>query len=152
MSNVVQLSTGPRCRVLIAHERNLVRHALRTLIETEDVVVVEASDGDDALNELGRSRFDLLVIQLDLPEHDGTEVVLMHRLLLDQLQPGEPPDVILTLPREIRDNRAVTDRLRSLGITEFIDDEPRGDVAGLVEMILRARLIRRSELGKPAAA
>jgi hypothetical protein len=76
----------------------------------------------------------------------------MHRLLLDQLEYGEPPDVILTLPREIRDNRAVVDRLRSLGINEFVDDEPRPEVAGLVEMTLRARLIRRSQLGKPAAA
>ena len=139
--------------MLIAHERSLVRHALRTLIETEDIVVVEAADGEAALAELDRSRFDLLVIQLDLPIHDGTDVVLMHRWLLSyQQQPSEPPDVILTVPREIRDNDVATGRLRSLGITEIIDDEPRGEVGALVEMILRERLMRQHDTGKPAAA
>ena len=131
----------------------MVRHALRTLIEAEDVVVVEVSDGEAALTELDRGRFDLLVLQLDLPEQDGASVVMMHRLLLIHHSiPVEPPEIILTLPPEVRDNKAVLDRLRSLGITEFIDDDPRSEVGGLVEMILRARMMRRHESGKPAAA
>jgi len=152
-SNVVHIRDGPLWRVLIAHERGMVRHALRTLIEAEDVVVVEVSDGEAALTELDRGRFDLLVLQLDLPEQDGTSVVMMHRLLLIHHQiPVEPPEIILTLPPEVRDNKAVLDRLRSLGITEFIDDDPRSEVVGLVEMILRARLMRWHESGKPTAA
>jgi CheY-like chemotaxis protein len=131
----------------------MVRHALRTLIEAEDIAVVEVADGEAALTELERGRFDLLVLQLDLPEQDGANVVLMHRLLLAQQQIHlEPPDIIFTLPPEVRDNKAVTDRLRSLGVTDFIDDEPRSEVGGLVEMILRARMMRRHESGKPAAA
>lgn len=131
----------------------MVRHALRTLIEGEDVAVIEVADGEAALTELDRGRYDLLVMQLDLPEQDGANVVLMHRLLLayQQISP-EPPDIILTLPPEVRGNKALTDHLRSLGVTEFIDDEPRSEVAGLVEMILRARMMRRHESDKPAAA
>ena len=152
-SNIVQIPAGPRWRVLIAHERDLVRHALRTLIEAEDIAVIEAADGEAALAELDRCRFDLLILQLDLPEQDAANVVLMHRLLLrNQQGAAEPPDVALTLPPEIRHNRAVIERLRSLGVTEFIDDEPRSEVAGLVEMILRARAMRRQAPGKPAAA
>lgn len=152
-SNIVRLPDGPVCRVLIAHERAMVRHALRTLIEAEDVVVVEVADGEAALTELDGGRFDLLVLQLDLPEQDGANVVLLHRLLLAHHQiPVEPPDVILTLPPEIRNNTAVADRLRALGITELIDDEPRSEVGALVEMILHARLMRRNASGKPEAA
>ena len=77
----------------------------------------------------------------------------MHRLLLAHQQIAvEPPDIILSLPPQIRDNKTVTDRLRLLRITEFIDDEPRSEVGALVEMILRARMMRRGESGKPAAA
>ena len=46
----------------------MVRHALRTLIEADDINVVEVADGEAALTELERDRFDLLVLQLDLPE------------------------------------------------------------------------------------
>jgi DNA-binding NarL/FixJ family response regulator len=152
-SNIVQIPAGPQWRVLIAHERGLVRHALRTLIEAEDIAVVEAADGEAALAELDRGRFDLLILQLDLPEQDAANVVLMHRLLLcNQQGTAEPPDVVLTLLPEIRYNRAVVERLRSLGVTEFVDDEPRSEVAGLVEMILRARAMRRHASGRPAAA
>ena len=150
-SNVVQLPAGPRWRVLVAHARAMVRHALRTMIEAEDVSVVEVPDGESALTELGRGSFDLLILQLDLPDHDGADVVLMHRVLLAHQQGSvNYPDVILTLPPDV--NKSVLDRLRSLGITEFIDDEPRSEVAGLVEMMLRARMMRLPDAGKPAAA
>ncbi|HEY2817571.1 MAG TPA: response regulator [Casimicrobiaceae bacterium] len=152
-SNVVQIPLGPRSRVLIAHEHGMVRHALRKLIEAEDVAVIEVADGEAALNELDHGRFDLLILQLDLPEQNGADVILMHRVLLAHQQSRvEPPDVILTLPPEVRDNKALTDHLRSFGVAEFIDDEPRREVAGLVEMILRARMARQQGSGKPAAA
>jgi CheY-like chemotaxis protein len=123
------------------------------MIEAEDVAVVEVADGDAALNELHPSRFDLLILQLDLPEQSGVDVVLMHRWLLAyQQSAAEPPDIILTLPSAVRANSAATGRLRSLGVTELIDDEPRSEVAGLVEMILRARMTRGHSSGKPAAA
>ena len=115
-SNVVQIPTGPLWRVLIAHERGMVRHALRTLIEAEDVAVVEVADGEAALTELDRGRFDLLILQLDLPEQDAANVVLVHQLLMAHPQiPLEPPDIILTLPPEVRDNKAIKDHLQSRG-------------------------------------
>jgi CheY-like chemotaxis protein len=153
-ANVVQIPAGPRWRVLIAHQRGAVRHALRTLIEAEDVAVVEVPDGEAALAELTFVPFDLLILELDLPEQDGVSVVLTHRLLLAYRQRREePPDIILTLPPEVRGSSAVTERLRSqLGSAEFIDDDPRSEVAGLVEMMLRARMARQDASGKPAVA
>lgn len=140
--------------MLIAHQRGLVRHTLRTLIEAEDVAVVEVDDGEAALAELAFVPFDLLILELDLPEQDGVSVVLLHRLLLmHQHTRSEPPDIILTLAKEVRRNAAVIERLRSqLGTAEFIDDDPHSEVVGLVEMILRARMERQQESGKPAVA
>ena len=151
-SNVVQLPGGPRWRVLIAHQRSRVRHVLRTLIEAENVAVVEAADGDAALVELERMKFDLLVLELDLPLKDGVAVMQLHRMLLaNERIHAEAPAVIFTLAPEVRGNAALTDHLRTLGVAGFIDDAPRPEAASLVEATLQARAAQPAT-GKPAAA
>ena len=151
-SKVVALRKGTRRRVLVAHQRADVRHALRTLIETESLGVVEAADGEAAMAELERARFDLLVLELDLPVKDGVAVMQLHRMLLahEHLR-IEPPPVVLSLAPEVRGNAALTDHLRSLGVSAFIDDAPRADVASLVDGILRARAAQLAA-GRPAVA
>lgn len=151
-SNVVQLPGGPRWRVLVAHQRDEVRHALRTLIEAGDVAVVEAADGESALATLEHTRFDVLVLELDLPVQDGLAVMQMHRMMLaHEPAPVERPAIIFALAPEVRGNAALTDHLLTLDVAGFIDDSPRRDVAIIVEAALQARVARRST-GKPAAA
>ena len=151
-SNVVSLQRGPRWRVLIAHRRSDVRHALRTLIEAEDVAVVESADGEVALAELARMRFDLLVLELDLPVQDGVTVMQLHRVLLaHERSRVEPPAIILTLPPDVRGTATLIDHLRTLGVAGFIDDAPRSEVWRLVEATLRARAAELAAR-KPAAA
>jgi CheY-like chemotaxis protein len=151
-SNVVELRKEARHRVLIAHQRGDVRHALRTLIENPGVVVVEAAHGDAALAELERGRFDLLVLELDLPGKDGVSVMQLHRMLLAHEHLAiEPPPVIVTLSPEVRGNAALTEHLRSLGVADLIDDAPRPEVAMIVEDLLRAHSARL-DAGKPAVA
>ena len=138
--------------MLIAHQRSAVRHALRTLIESEDVAVVEAADGEVALAALASTRFDLLVLELDLPIQDGVTVMQMYRVLLAHERIRvEPPAVIFTLAPEVRGNVALTDYLRTLGVAGFIDDAPRSDVASLVEATLQTRAARAAA-ERPAAA
>ena len=130
----------------------MVRHALRTLIEADDVAVVEATDGDEALTELALARFDLLVLELDLPVQDGVSVMLAHRVLLAHQQSRvDAPDVILTIPPEARGNQMLTGHLHGLGVAGLIDDDPRSDAASLIEATLRARTSHAAK-GKPAAA
>jgi CheY-like chemotaxis protein len=149
---VIELRKGNRQRVLVAHQRSDVRHALRTLIERENVGVSEAANGDAALAELEFGRFDLLVLELDLPLKDGVTVMQLHRMLLahDPLR-ALPPPVVLTLPPEVRGNATLTDHLRTLGVSAFIDDAPRPEVAAIVEDLLRARAMTLAA-GKPAVA
>jgi CheY-like chemotaxis protein len=151
-SNVIQLPTGPRWRVLIAHRRSEVRHVLRTLIETESIAVVEAADGEVALAALEYTRFDLLVLELDLPVKDGVAVMQLHRVLLaHERSRVDAPAVVVTLAPEVRGNVTLIDHLRTLGVAGIIDDSPRPDVASLVEDVLRLRA-ERDAPGKPAAA
>ena len=151
-SNVIQLPTGPRWRVLIAHQRADVRHALRTLIEAENIAVVEVTDGEAALAALESIQFDLLVLELDLPLKDGVSVMQLHRVLLAHERVSfKPPAVIFTLAPEVRSNATLTDHLQTLGAAAIIDDAPRGEVASLVQEILQARAAQLGA-GKPAAA
>jgi CheY-like chemotaxis protein len=151
-SNVFALPTGPRWCVLIAHGRSDVRHALRTLIEAENISVTEVADGDAAIAKLETARFDLLVLELDLPVKDGVTVMQLHRVLLaHEHYDVEPPAVIFSLAPEVRGISTLTDHLSTLGVAGYIDDAPRSDVAKLVEETLRARAARR-KAGKPAAA
>jgi len=151
-SNVVPFPAGPRWRVLIAHQRSDVRHTLRTLVEAENIGILEVADGEAALAALECARFDLLLLELDLPLKDGVTVVQLHRLLLaHERYPGLAPDVIFTLAREVRGNAMLTDHLRTLDVAGFIDDEPRPDVASLVEAVLQSRAARHAA-SKPAVA
>lgn len=139
-SNVVQLPAGPHWRVLVAHRRADVRHVLRTLIEADHVAIVEAADGDAAFEELERARFDVLVLELDLPGKDGVTLMQLHRvLLMHERVPAPPPAIVFTLPPEVRGNVTLTDHLRSLGADACIDDEPRGDAAAIIDALLQAR-------------
>jgi len=139
-SNVVQLSTGPHWRVLVAHRRADVRHVLRTLIEADHVAIVEAADGDAAFEELEHARYDLLVLELDLPGKDGVTLMQVHSvLLMHERLPVPAPAIVFTLPPEVRGNVTLTDHLRSLGADACIDDEPRSDAAAVFESLLQAR-------------
>jgi CheY-like chemotaxis protein len=151
-SNIVELRQGARRRVLIAHQRGDVRHALRNLIESEDVMVAEAADGEAALGRLEFSRFDLLVLELDLPVKDGLTVMQLHRMLLAHAHAlVEAPPVILSLAPEVRGNATLTDHLAALGVSAFIDDAPRPEVATLVRELLQAHAAERDR-GNPAVA
>lgn len=151
-SNVVKLPAGPHARVLVAHQRSDVRQVLRTLLEADTVAIVEAADGDAAFEELERARYDLLVLELDLPLKDGVTVMQLHRvLLMHERHRVLPPAIVFTLPPEVCGNAALTDHLRTLGAAGFIDDSPRSDAAELLESILHAR-VAASEVGKPNAA
>jgi CheY-like chemotaxis protein len=151
-SNVIEFVGAARCRVLVAHRSPDVRHALRTLIEDRDVTVVEAADGEAALDILEFSRFDLLVLELDLPINNGVTVMQLHRVLLAHERVRiDPPAVLFTLAPEVRSSAALTDHLLSLDVAGLIDDAPRREVASFVKAVLKARAAQ-NVVEKPAVA
>jgi len=151
-TNVIPISSGPHWRLLIAHQRGDIRHVVRSLVETEHTAIIEVADGEAAMAALERARFDLLVLELDLPVKDGVTVMQLHRLLLAHERiHDEPPAVVFTLASEVRCNATLTDYLQSLGVAGFIDDSPRPEVAALIAQLLQARAAGHAR-GKPAAA
>ena len=67
-------------RVLVVDDDRLVVDTLRALIEDLGHEAVGATSGSEALDHFRRGRYDLVVVDLRMPQMDGAEV--LHRLRL----------------------------------------------------------------------
>jgi two-component system KDP operon response regulator KdpE len=61
--------------ILIVDDEPPIRRLLRTSLASQGFQVSEAADGRGALAEAGRSRPDLVVLDLGLPDMDGADVI-----------------------------------------------------------------------------
>ncbi|MGP4082151.1 response regulator transcription factor [Pseudalkalibacillus sp. R45] len=61
-------------RVLVVDDEERIRKLLRMYLERENFAVVEAEDGETALQEASEAEFDIILLDLMLPEMDGIEV------------------------------------------------------------------------------
>lgn len=66
-------SPGPR--VLVVDDERPIRHFLRVSLTASGYVVYEAASGHEALHEVTGLRPDVVVLDLGLPDLDGTEVI-----------------------------------------------------------------------------
>ncbi|WLD91868.1 response regulator [Alkalihalobacillus sp. AL-G] len=61
-------------RVLVVDDEERIRKLLRMYLERENFEVIEAEDGETALTTANEEEFDLILLDLMLPEMDGIEV------------------------------------------------------------------------------
>ena len=118
-------------RVLVVDDEAIVRDVLGRYLEKDGFIVDTAADGEAALEQAARSRPDLVVLDLMLPNLDGLEVLRRIR------ERAEVPVVLLTAKGEEVD--------RVVGLEVGADDyvtkpfSPR-------EVVARVRaVLRRSE-------
>ena len=78
--------------VLLVEDEEPLRRVLRDVLEREGFTILEASDGAKALAEIDRSAPDLVVLDLNLPDIDGYEV--LRRL---RARPGTAATRVLVL-------------------------------------------------------
>jgi DNA-binding NtrC family response regulator len=62
-------------RILLADDDAAFRTAMKTLLEREGYVVVEAANGEEALERCRTASFDLVVTDLSMPRQDGMRLV-----------------------------------------------------------------------------
>lgn len=65
--------------ILIVDDEPPIRRLLRTSLVSQGFQVVEAANGAEALAETERSRPDLVILDLGLPDMDGSEVIRVLR-------------------------------------------------------------------------
>lgn len=62
-------------RVMAVDDSATVRQVLQMTLEGAGYEVVEAIDGKDALDKLGRSPVDMMVTDLNMPNMDGIDLI-----------------------------------------------------------------------------
>jgi CheY-like chemotaxis protein len=82
-------STDVKRRILLVDDDRALRHALSTLLEEAGHIVLQASDGSEALADLAGEPVDLMLLDLGLPRMGGMEVLARVRAL------ASPPRVVV---------------------------------------------------------
>ena len=62
-------------RILIADDSQLNRTIVAHLLKQENALISEAEDGDEALKLLKKQSFDLVLLDINMPELTGEEIV-----------------------------------------------------------------------------
>jgi CheY-like chemotaxis protein len=105
--------TPVRPRVLVTDDEPITRMLVKLLLEREHFDVLEATNGEQAVEIAMRERPDLLLIDLNMPIMDGYQAI--HRLRGDASMAGLPI-VVLTAEDDERVERRVLD----LGANDYI--------------------------------
>ena len=62
-------------KILIVDDEEMIRKLLRILLDKLGYDVKEAADGEEAIEELSKDVFDLLICDILMPKKDGWEVI-----------------------------------------------------------------------------
>src|ERR1700757_1361273 len=68
-------SLAMACSVLIIDDEAEIRESLQTLLEMEGYEVETAATGQQGLNRIGQRSFDLILLDLALPDRNGMEIL-----------------------------------------------------------------------------
>ncbi|HEX2061764.1 MAG TPA: response regulator [Thermoanaerobaculia bacterium] len=69
------MAEGPQPRVLVADDEDAIRTLVKRMLHRAGFNVTEASDGQDAIEQLDTTEFDAIVLDLMMPRVDGFGVV-----------------------------------------------------------------------------
>ncbi|HEX4917484.1 MAG TPA: response regulator transcription factor [Limnobacter sp.] len=116
-------------RVLVVDDHPAVRLALRLVLEREGHQVIEAKDGNQAMQEVRSSKPDLVIVDIGLPTLDGLNLIKRLRLI-------EPAPRIIVLsgkPADIYAPRSI-----AAGAVGFVHkQEDLSDLLDAVKIVLR---------------
>jgi CheY-like chemotaxis protein len=122
--------TPPRLRILVTDDDTITRMWIKLLLEREQFVVLEAVNGDQAIEIAVRERPDLLISDLNMPVMDGFEAI--HFLRRDPTM-ATLPIIVLTA----EDGDSIERRV--LEQPDYaVCDEPDSDVSMLLATVVVA--------------
>ncbi len=87
-------------KILIADDEEVIRKFIKIHLVKLGYEVTEAADGVQALEQLGKDDFDLLICDILMPKKDGWEVI---REMKSNLKTKSIPVIVLTAKNEDSD-------------------------------------------------
>jgi two-component system KDP operon response regulator KdpE len=117
--------------VLIVDDEIQIRRFLRTGFELNDFSVLEAGVGADAIRQATLQPIDILIVDLALPDMDGSQVVERVRSW------SRVPIIVLS----VRSSEAEKVRLLELGADDYVVKP-----FGMAELMARVRVVLRRQL------
>jgi DNA-binding response OmpR family regulator len=61
-------------KIMVLDDDEQIRQSLKKLLQAEGYEVIAAAEGAEALDELGRNKIDLLLLDLNLPNKSGWDI------------------------------------------------------------------------------
>ncbi len=89
-----------RKKILIVDDEEVIRKFLRINLTKWGYDVIEAADGTEAVAQLGKENFDLLICDIMMPKKDGWEVL---REVRSNPKTEHLPTIVLTAKNEDQD-------------------------------------------------
>lgn len=135
-------------RILVVEDEKAIRDAVAAYLEREGYWVTGAGDGQEAISEFQKHRFDLVVLDLMLPKLSGERVC---RVIRDS---SDVPIIMLTAKGEVEDRiiglelgaddylikpfspRELVARVRALLRRSHIDSEPQREVLNFGDLVI----------------
>ena len=132
------MSVPTLARVLVVDDEPQIRRALRTSLEAHGCEVRTAANGEEAVLAAGEDAPDLVLLDLGLPDIDGTEVIRRVRSF------SEVPVIVLSVRDRQHDKVAALDA----GADDYVTKP-----FGMEELLARLRAaLRRGPGEEPMAA
>lgn len=123
-------------RIVVVDDEPQIRRFLKPVLAAQDYVVIEASNGADAIVRVATEHPDLVILDLGLPDIDGVEVIERIR------EWSQVPIIVLSVRSGEREKIAALDR----GADDFVT-KPFG--VGELLARVRAALRVRGRAGQP---
>jgi len=103
--------------VLIVDDTRFTRRKLSDMVKSvyPDTVITEAEDGQQALDEIAKTKFDLMLLDLNMPVFNGFQT-------LERLQQAKSTLPVVVLSANIQDK--AVERTLSLGAMDFMGKPP----------------------------
>ena len=95
--------TNPGLRVLVVDDERAIRRYLHAALSMQDITVMEAYSGEDALRSVAVDRPDVVILDLGLPDMEGVEVTRRIR------EWAEVPIIILSVREQESEKIAALD-------------------------------------------
>jgi CheY-like chemotaxis protein/signal transduction histidine kinase len=118
-------------RILLAEDNEVSARVIQKMLERLGVSVKGVADGEEALRAMQRERFDLVLMDCEMPVMDGFEATALQRQW--EKEADRLPMTIVALTAHILEQ--MEERIRKVGMDDKLSKPVR--IADLVDMIQR---------------